>query len=216
MKYTLMTVGRLLMEHGICIGAGGNMSIRHLTTMKISPTGEALYETADDDYAEMDLNSGRTVSPEHIPSSEWRVHRHIYNRRPDVRAVIHTHAPAITGLVSVKGASFQPLLAETVADAGRITELPYLTSGSTSLADAVYEACLHSETMLLRNHGMINMGTSLKQAYFRCCVMEMAARTALAALAAGEPDYLSNETIQAIQAEPLADREKRMADNDTC
>ena len=96
------------------------------------------------------------------PSVESGMHLAVYAARPDVGAVIHTHAP----LATVWGLFDEPVPALTL-EAIRFTDMrtvPFSTPGSHELATAVAESLARNPAALLRNHGLITVGTDLRDA----------------------------------------------------
>ena len=82
---------------GLNRGASGNLSVRDGTDMLITPSAVAYDEIAPEMMARMPLVSDDDgYEGPKKPSSEWRFHRDILKARPDVNAVVHTHAPFCT------------------------------------------------------------------------------------------------------------------------
>ena len=73
--------------------------------------------------------------------------------------------------------------------------MPYITVTTPELADAVEEAAQEPDChgIVLRNHGAITVGTSIKEAYFRTLAVEEQAAIQHAALQVGKPTFLSEE-----------------------
>ncbi len=115
-------------------------------------------------------------------SVEFPMHRACYLSRPDVGAVIHTHAPALTasGLREVEFTEFLPEAADSL---GTIATVPYAPSGSLELAAMVSDAVAEGATLLLlKRHGAVTVGRNLAEAYERMEFGELTAKTALLAL----------------------------------
>lgn len=85
---------------GLNQGTSGNISIRHVDGLLISPTARPYASLTPEDiiYLEMD---GTAHGPWQ-PSSEWRFHRDILQSRPDTNAVIHAH-PIYCTTLSIMG-----------------------------------------------------------------------------------------------------------------
>lgn len=125
------------------------------------------------------------------------MHLAIYQERPDIQAIFHTHSPFASGIIS-SGAEFKPMFAEAVMELGEIGSVPYLTSSTDELANPVAEQAQSCDTVLMRNHGIVCLGKTMRQAYFRCGLVEDTATSFVAAAVAGTPQFLTEEQISAI------------------
>ena len=76
-----------------------------------------------------------------------------------------------------------------------VPHLDYITVTTPELADAVEEVAQAPDCygIVLRNHGAITVGTSVKEAYFRTLAVEEQAAIQHTALQVGEPTFLSEE-----------------------
>ena len=83
---------------GLNRGASGNVSVRHGNRMLITPTAVGYDVIAPEMMADMPLEGAGAWEGSNAPSSEWRFHLDILRARPDVNAVVHTHAPWSTVL----------------------------------------------------------------------------------------------------------------------
>ena len=114
-----------------------------------------------------------TVISGGTPSSEWRMHVGIYRVRDDVRFVLHTHPPNILALTKA-GLKIDLSLSEAVSYIGEVAEVPYLKPGSSELADAVSKALSRRNVtaVILRNHGLVTVGSTPYEALNRAEVLE--------------------------------------------
>lgn len=182
---------------GINQGTSGNISVRWRDGLLISPSGV--------DYAE--LTAGDVVFIRYDgsyeggvkPSSEWRFHAAIIERKPEVGSVVHTHAIYCTTL-AIRGMSI-PAVHYMVAAAGGadIPCVPYVTFGTRELADLVVAALAERSACLLANHGMIATGPDLRRALWMAVEVETLARQYFNSLLIGGPNVLSDEQIVATQ-----------------
>lgn len=192
----LIATARSLVADGLVRGAGGNVSAREDDVMWISPSGFSFLDATEDDYAGVSIASGEIVRhPERRPSSEVLMHLAIYRRRSEVMAVVHTHPPITIGLTAA-GHDLRPMFADYYVYLGRnVPHLEYVTVTTPELADRVEEVAAASDCygIVLRNHGAITVGTSIREAYFRTLAVEEQATIQHAALQVGEPNFLSEE-----------------------
>lgn len=119
------------------------------------------------------------------PSSETPMHLAIYRARPDVRAVVHTHAPAATAFALTDIRLDEPLLPEVVVSMGPVAKVPYARSGTEELPRVMAPYLADHDAFLLANHGAVTVGRTLEQAYFQMERLELYARIRLAALKLG-------------------------------
>lgn len=194
----LIHYGRKTAESGLVAGAGGNISAREGDIVWMKPSGFAMDEMAPDDLCGIDLSSGAQVAGQQRPTSEVNMHLGIYRIRPDVTAVFHTHSPWASGVISA-GVEMQPMFFEYVNDLGRTGTVPYVTPTTQALADAVAAQASACDTMFLVNHGVLAVGASVKQAFFRVAVAEDAAKSLVAARIVGEPQFLTPSQVEEIR-----------------
>jgi L-fuculose-phosphate aldolase len=193
-RQELAQYGLMIAKAGLTAGAGGNISARDGRLMWVKPSGLAMAELKGTNLCAVDIASGRQIEGRLKPTSELPMHLAIYRARPDVHAIFHTHSPWASGVISA-GVNLQPMFAEVINDLGGTAQVPYLMTSTHELAEAVAEAAKESETIFLTNHGVVTLGRTMKQAYFRACVAEDAARSFVAASIVGKPAFLSEQQI---------------------
>src|ERR1700693_1869936 len=90
----ICTVGRWIHARAFVVSTDGNISVR-LDSRRVltSPTSMSKGMMVPDDLVVTDLR-GRKVAGRREASSELALHLLIYDRRPDVHAVVHAHPPA--------------------------------------------------------------------------------------------------------------------------
>ena len=119
------------------------------------------------------------------PNPGTRFHVWIYRKRPDVNAIIHTHAPYASALA----ATGQPL--RTIhMDSAMLHGTAHLAEWpGVPVADdegRIISAALGSaKTILLANHGLLAAAESVEEATYLAVFFERAARMQLRAMAAG-------------------------------
>ncbi|MEI8243844.1 MAG: class II aldolase/adducin family protein [bacterium] len=186
----LITYGIKIARAGLVAGAGGNISARDGRIVWMKPSGFAMDDMAPADLCGMDLATGKQVRGRNKPTSEVNMHLGIYRARPDTQVIFHVHSPWASGIFS-SGAQLKPMFAEFVCDLGRVGTIPYITPTTQALADAVTEAGKKYDTLFMENHGMIAQGANAKQAFYRCLVVEDAAKSMIAAAIVGRPRFLT-------------------------
>ena len=134
------------------------------------------------------------------------MHLRIYQRRPDVHAVVHAHPPVATGF-GVAGLDFMDdVLPETIFHLGGVPLVPYATPGTPALAAALEPYLASHDAFLLANHGATTVGPSLLIAHQRMESLEHAARILLTARTLGRVNALDPHDAEAVRAARLAAR----------
>ena len=180
---------------GLNVGASGNVSARTRHGMLITPSGITGESVAPKSLVEMTLDGihkGRT-----IPSSEWAMHAAIYQQDPAARVIVHTHSDAATALACLNR-PLPPFHYAVLGFGGPDVRIaPYLTFGTTELAQAAAEAIQGRTACLLANHGMIAHGPDAPSALLAALRLEALCRQYLLALSAGVPRLLTEPEIEA-------------------
>jgi L-fuculose-phosphate aldolase len=193
LREQLLSTSRKLCELGLNRGTSGNASVRDGAGFLVTPTGMTVEEMTPRDMVWMSIDG--KVQGERQPSSEWRFHRDILQARPEVGAVIHTHAMFATTLACLHREipPFHYMIA--VAGGDTIRCAPYALFGSQALSDAALSALQDRKACLLANHGMIAVGHDLDQALSVAVEVETLCEQYWRALQAGEPKLLSAEQM---------------------
>jgi len=199
---------------GINRGKSGNVSARWVGEgfdgFLVTPTGLPYDETGPDDIVAM-TEDGEAPGAR-LPSSEWRFHRDIYRARPEVNAIVHTHAPFATTLACHSRGipAFHYMVA--IAGGRDIRCAPYATFGTQALSDHVTAALAGRRACLLAHHGMIAVGASLPGALALAVEVETLAEIYLHSLVIGEPPVLSEAEMDVVLARFATYGQPRRAD----
>jgi L-fuculose-phosphate aldolase len=176
---------------GLIIGSSGNASGRTRAGMVITPSGADPEGTPD----LVLVSLGGMVRDGGTPSSEWAMHAAVYDVRPEAAFVVHAHADSCTALacLGTKLPAFHYMVVQFGGTDVRCA--PYVTFGTTALAEAAAEAMRGRSACLLANHGMIVCAATAAQALSRATLLETLCRQYLLALSAGTPRLLTEQEM---------------------
>lgn len=175
----LIEVCNNLYDKQLVSGKSGNVSIRLGDYIAITPTLKSINGLDEEDIVLVDFNFNTLSNGK--PSSEVGMHLEIYKKRPDVNAIIHTHAPYATGF------AFSDKKIKRLEGFGQIKK-PYIASieyekpGTENLALSASNAIKEEEVLILKNHGVICVGENLKETESLAVFIEESAKTQFVSL----------------------------------
>lgn len=193
MRESLLNNFKKLAELGLNKGTSGNASIRTDKGFLVTPSGMAIEQMSAASMVEVDM-TGQAISAGK-PSSEWRFHRDIYQARPEIQAIVHTHSMFATSLSCLRQniPPFHYMIA--VAGGKDILCAKYALFGTQALSDAAIVALENRKACLLANHGMIALGKTLDQALSVAVEVETLCEQYWRALQVGQPYILSDQEM---------------------
>ncbi len=167
----MVKAGRELHDHGLVKGTSGNISARipGTDTFLIKPSGARMECLKPEELVLVDLQ-GNKVRGEADVSMETPIHAAIYRARKDVQAVVHTHAPTATAFGIAK-TEILPLQIEMfMLLPNGVPVVPFEPPGSKALAAAVQKKIEDYDALILENHGIVTVGSTIEAA---CSLNEM-------------------------------------------
>ena len=170
----IISVSNEIYDKGLVSGKSGNISARFGDAVAITPTLKSLSNLNEEDIVLVNMEG--EVLTNGKPSSEVNMHLEIYKKRPDVKAIVHTHSPYATGF------AFSDKKLKRMEGFGEIKN-PYLSSieykkpGTDELAKSASEGIGDEDVLLLKNHGVICVSDSLKEAMLLAVFVEETAKT---------------------------------------
>ncbi|MFV0379023.1 MAG: class II aldolase/adducin family protein [Mangrovibacterium sp.] len=137
-----------------------------------------------------------TVDGRHKPSSEFPFHRAIYECRPELKAVIHAHPPALVSFSIVRQIPNTNIIPQAKYICGDIGYAAYELPGSDRLGDVIAEEFKKGfNAVIMENHGTVVGGIDMVDAYQRFETLEFCARSIIYGSTIGTPNYLTDAQI---------------------
>jgi L-fuculose-phosphate aldolase len=174
--------GRELYRAGFIAGTAGNLSTRlDEEYVLVTPRGEHKGRLDPTQIVRVPLQGDPGPLLEQAVTSEFPLHRACYLANDLVRAVIHSHAPALTA-AGIRGLNVTRSLPDVEAEMGRFERVKFAPSGSEELGEAAAEAVQRgAKVLMLEKHGVVTVGSSLEEAFEAMELAELAARAVLLA-----------------------------------
>lgn len=179
LRREIVKYSHLVWQQGYLVSMDGNLSVRlddnHFLVTKAGCHKGFITE---DDVVVVD-GQGQLVRGEGRPTSEVFMHLAVYEERPDVNAVIHTHPPHAIAFTLANRSLERLVLPEVVLTIGTIPTVPYVTTGTQALADSLRPAIQTRDALILDRHGAVTVGTDLQDAFCKLETLEHTAKIVL-------------------------------------
>lgn len=159
----VIEAGRMIVEKGLTWGTSGNISIRRQDRIWITASGTRIGALTEEDILVCDLD-GRVVAGTKKPSKETGMHLAMYRERPDAEGIVHC-SPFYTTLCACSDIELKTnLFIESMYYDREVERIPYFHAGSAELAKAAAAAAGQANVILMANHGILTLDTSLAEA----------------------------------------------------
>ncbi len=190
----LVAANRILAAEGILPGYG-HVSVRHpedpsryFLSRSIAPE-----LVAADDVVEFDLDSVPIDSEGFSFYLERFIHGEIYKARPDAQAVVHNHSPTVISF-GIGSTPLRPVFHQAAFFLDGVPIWDYRDFGTADGAlvdtrargEALAAKLSNRPAVLMRNHGVAVVGTSLAMVVGRSITLEDNAQMQSEALARGD------------------------------
>ena len=202
----LVTANHILAKQGI-VDTFGHVSVRHPDNPKrfLLSRARAPERVESADIMEFTLESEPVDARGRKPYVERFIHGAAYEARPEVMAVIHNHSPGVIPF-GVTGRKLKPIM-HTCATIGH--EVPIWDQrkkfGDTDLLVSnmvmgrdLAKALGKGRTTLMRGHGCLVVGKSLRAVVFTAIYLEVNAKLQMQAEAMGKVKFLSKGEVDKV------------------
>lgn len=171
-------------------GYGGNLAWRlEADLVLITPTMMNKGDIQPQDLVFINLK-GDVVEGTRKPTGEKWMYLKFFEERPDIKSVLHCHAPNVGAFAIMDGPNWlmRPFFPETTHEVGPVPVVPYAEPITQKLADNFSPFIRNYNSFLMENHGLVTMSPdSIDWTLMNVELLEMTAYSILRALAAGQP-----------------------------
>ena len=212
----LVAANRILSDHGV-LDAYGHISARdpgHKDRYRLSRSMPPALVTATDIIA-FDLDNNPVDGGNHKLFFERVIHGEVYKARPDVMAVVHNHSPSLIPFAN-SDTKLRPMTGNAaflgdgapVFDIRDIDDEGDLNVCTVAQARGLTQALGPHALVLLRGHGSVAVGASVRQVVRRAIIAETNARQQLQATSLGRVHFLTASEIEFAKRVPPKDPDR--------
>jgi ribulose-5-phosphate 4-epimerase/fuculose-1-phosphate aldolase len=207
LKEDLVTANRILADNNV-LDSFGHISVRHPDNSNHFLMSRARAPNCVEigDIMEFTLD-GQIIGPEPgKPYSERFIHGAIMEARPEVTAVVHNHSPSIVPFSVVKKQRFGAIM-HMAAPVGpnvpnwdicdHFGDHTNLLVTNMDMGRDLAKTLAHNTVALMRGHGSVVVGKSMREAVFTSVYLEINAQMLSKALAMGEVTFMSEGEVAA-------------------
>jgi L-fuculose-phosphate aldolase len=169
----IIRIGRTAYDKNLVAARAGNLSIRLGDgRFMITGQGAALGFLSRRDLIITDLD-GKKIKGAGGPSFETGLHSALY-KNSDARSVVHLHPPFTLALTTARRA-LSPITFEAALFLGTV---PIIAQEAPNVIDPapVAAALTLNNIVILKNHGVVSVGETLRDAFFLAELLEESAR----------------------------------------
>lgn len=205
----LVTANRILANEGI-VDSFGHVSVRHPHDKNryLLSRARAPERIEASDIMEFTLEGDpidKAKAKKFAPYTERYIHGAIYEIRPDIHSVVHNHSPS-TIPFGITGNKLKPLL-HMCASIGHDVPLwdshdkfgdTALLVNSMAMGRDLAKRLGKGRTALMRGHGAVVAGTSIRHAVFVSNYLELNAKLQMQSMAMGKIKFLYKGEVNAV------------------
>jgi len=178
-KKEIMEIGKRLAGLRLVVAREGNLSSRiDAGNILVTATGTRLGNLSAEEIIKVDLTKEEDLKNKRL-TSEFPLHRLIYENFPAQQVVIHCH-PALTNAYFAVCADLKVLTFETKLYLGDVPVVEQDTPAVTK-PELVIKALKTSNLVVLKNHGVVAVAENFKNAFDLIETLEEAVRIAAVA-----------------------------------
>ena len=195
-KREIIKTALMLKEYNLIALSGGNVTVKTPQDHVIATPSGMMYEgMVPDDLVVLDME-GKTIEGDRRVSVDIEAIFYILKNMPDVHAVIHTHQVYATAVGLVE--DLLPAAVTTLPNAtlGPVNVAPYSSAASLEMGIHTVKYINNKRAIILKHHGVVTVGNTLKEALYAAVYLEDAAKTYIMAKAIGNPAILDDEQVE--------------------
>lgn len=191
----LVMIMERIYKYGMTTTSGGNLSI-------MDDEGVIWITPGSIDKGSLTRKDIVQIRPDgeiigiHKPSSEYPFHQEVYRSRPDLRAVLHAHPPALVAFSIVRKIPNTKIIPSAKVVCGEVGMAEYGLPGSSELGEKIAKEFRKGfNTVMLENHGVVVGGSSLFECFKSFETLDFCARLEIEANNIGKVGSLTDEQI---------------------
>jgi len=202
-KDDMLLVGKRLAEKGLLIGKGGNYSVRiGEDRILLTASGFCKSEIGREHISLIDMEGNLLEGLK--PALDIRMHLEVYRSLPQIRAIVHSHPPIMTGFAMSNYTFEDFLMPEAILDIGGIEVTDFSVPTTAQVAEVIHKSIVKNpdvKALILKGHGVLCLSSvDVMDACYKLECLEAVGQAILVTKALGGAYQMTPEELAGVQA----------------
>ena len=202
-KDDMLLVGKRLEEKGLLIGKGGNYSVRiGEDRILLTASGFCKSEIGREHISLIDMEGNLLEGLK--PALDIRMHLEIYRSLPEIRAIVHSHPPIMTGFAMSNYTFEDFMMPEAILDIGGIEVTDFSVPTTAQVAEVIHKSIQKNpgvKALILKGHGVLCLSdVDVMDACYKLECLEAVGQAILVTKALGGAYQMTPEELAGVQA----------------
>lgn len=155
---------------------------------------EMFHEITASSLIKMDMEGNVLGRQGRFNAAGFTIHSGIYKARPDANCVMHTHTRAGAG-VSLMHRGLRPISQDALIVLDEVAYHDYGMPATQEECDSLGVSCQSGSCIILRNHGLLALGSSMPATLHKLYMLERACELELISRTLGEPPVMIADDV---------------------
>jgi L-fuculose-phosphate aldolase len=195
-KESFVEICRRVYAKGFVSAFEGNISEKiDNGNILITRSGVCMGDVAEKDILEID-SKGNLIKGSGKISTESKLHLYIYKKRTEVQSIIHCHPIYASAFALTNEGLTQNIFPEVILTIGKVPLCEYGTPSTDEVPHSLDPYVDYAWAFLLKNHGVVTIGKSIYDAYYKMETLEHTSKIIFIAKMMGEINELPKNMVE--------------------
>jgi L-fuculose-phosphate aldolase len=200
LKSDIVRFSKLCYKNRFLAATDGNLSIRKgKDKFFTTPSNLCKGKLREKDIITVN-SKGEKLQGIGIPSSEFKLHKFIYESREDINAVVHTHPVFTTAFAAAGIALDRDVFPEVFLKLGNIPLAEYATPSTDEVPHSIAKYVKEYNAIMLANHGLVAYAADIEEAFYITEKVERIAEVSFYARLLGGEKILNENQINKLKS----------------
>lgn len=202
-KDDMLSVGKRLADKGLLVGKGGNYSVRiGEDRILLTASGFCKSEIGREHISLVDMEGNLLEGLK--PALDIRMHLEVYRSLPDIKAIVHSHPPIMTGFAMSNYTFESFMMPEAILDIGGIEVTDFAVPTTAQVPEVIHKSIQKNpdvKAIILKGHGVLCLSSvNVMDACYKLECLEAVGQAILVTKALGGAYEMTPEELAGVEA----------------